>query len=76
MKTMKQLESKIEDYKRFVITLIILSSYFFVGTIISMHVYQNQLEEMMMTLTLIGLTAAFYFTLKLSDFQKRISEEE
>ncbi|WP_139823856.1 YrhC family protein [Thalassobacillus devorans] len=73
---MKQLESKIEDYKRFVITLIILSSYFFVGTIISMHVYQNQLEEMMMTLTLIGLTAAFYFTLKLSDFQKRISEEE
>ena len=76
MKTMKQLESKIEDYKRFVITLIILSSYFFVGTIISMHVYQNQLEEMMMTLTLIGLTVAFYFTLKLSDFQKRISEEE
>ena len=76
MKTMKQLETKIEDYKRFVITLIILSSYFFVGTIISMHVYQNQLEEMMMTLTLIGLTVAFYFTLKLSDFQKRISEEE
>ncbi|MFG6121287.1 YrhC family protein [Thalassobacillus sp. B23F22_16] len=73
---MKQLETKIEDYKRFVITLIILSSYFFVGTIISMHVYQNHLEEMMITLTLIGLTAAFYFTLKLSDFQKRISEEE
>ncbi|WP_229717892.1 YrhC family protein [Thalassobacillus devorans] len=73
---MKQLETKIEDYKRFVITLIILSSYFFVGTIISMHVYQNQLEELMMTLTLIGLTAAFYFTLKLSDFQQRISEGE
>ncbi|WP_028783295.1 YrhC family protein [Thalassobacillus devorans] len=76
MNSMKQLENKIEDYKRFIITLIIVSSYFFVGTLISMYVYHNRLEDLMVTLTLIGLATAFYFTLKLTDFQRKLSEEE
>ncbi|MFG6114246.1 YrhC family protein [Halobacillus sp. MO56] len=76
MNSMKQLENKIEDYKRFVITLIIVSSYFFIGTIISMYVYHNQLEGLMVTLTLTGLATAFYFILKLSEFQQKLMEEE
>ncbi|SEA95671.1 YrhC-like protein [Thalassobacillus cyri] len=76
MNSMKQLENKIEDYKRFIITLIIVSSYFFIGTIISMYVYHNQLEGLMVTLTLMGLATAFYFILKLTEFQQKLTEEE
>ncbi|MBM7554681.1 YrhC family protein [Thalassobacillus pellis] len=73
---MNQVEKKIEDYKRFILTLIILSSYFFIGTIISMYVYHNDLESIMVTLTLIGLTFAFYFTLQLSELQQQLHQHE
>ncbi|MFD1018844.1 YrhC family protein [Thalassobacillus hwangdonensis] len=74
MNPVKELKGKIDDFKRFIMTLLILSSYLFIGTLISMYEYKNGLEGLMMALTVTGLGVAFYFTLKVSRFQKQLYE--
>ncbi|WP_173916064.1 YrhC family protein [Halobacillus sp. Marseille-Q1614] len=70
----KALEGKAADYKRFTMTLLILSGYLYIGVLISMFEYHSTAYYYLFGLIAVLLIAAFIFVRKLQHIQKDLSE--
>lgn len=72
----KVLKAKIEDYQRFVITLIILATYFYMGIIISVYIEESGNANLLAILALTSLTIAGWFSYLLKKWQHRLNEKD
>jgi len=73
----KQLQAKVDDYRRFVITLLIVSFYFYMGSLIT--VYLEPFQEgfiILMILTSLSILSSFYFLLKWKKCKQTLAENE
>ncbi|UOQ93816.1 YrhC family protein [Halobacillus shinanisalinarum] len=75
MKSTEWIESKIADYKRFTLTLLILSSYLYIGVLISIYEYHSQAYLYLLIMIAGLLSAAFGFVLKLKKLRQHLLEE-
>ncbi|KHE71784.1 YrhC family protein [Halobacillus sp. BBL2006] len=74
MKSTESVEKKIKDYNRFILTLLIFSTYLYAGTLISIFEYQTRLHFYLYPLILIGLGTAFMLILKVKKWRQVLSE--
>ncbi|MGI8316061.1 YrhC family protein [Halobacillus mangrovi] len=74
MQSTEWIEKKIKDYKRFILTLLIFSSYLYAGTLISIYEYRTTLHFYLYPLILIGLATAFLMILKVRKWKQVLSE--
>ncbi|WP_101844366.1 YrhC family protein [Halobacillus sp. Marseille-P3879] len=75
MDSNKQLENKLADYRRFTLTLLILSGYMYAGVIISLYEYQtNACYYLFAVITALLITASI-FVKKINKWQKKLREE-
>ncbi|QSS99043.1 hypothetical protein IMZ31_13235 [Pontibacillus sp. ALD_SL1] len=70
------LKARMEDYSRFIITLLILSVYFYLGTIITTYLTESNHEVLMMGLTSLSMGAAFFFTLRWKKCRQALQDQE
>ncbi|MCA0969996.1 YrhC family protein [Halobacillus litoralis] len=76
MNSNEWMKKKILDYKRFVMTLLILSSYLYIGTLISIYEYHADYHLYLLPLLTLTLPAAFVLTLKTKRWQRALSEDQ
>ncbi|RWZ59998.1 hypothetical protein EQV77_01485 [Halobacillus fulvus] len=69
MREAEDRERKITDYKRFVLTLIIVSTYLYVGSLISLFEYQTNAYLYMLPLSSLFLLIAYRMILKIRQWQ-------
>ncbi|WP_226583241.1 YrhC family protein [Halobacillus litoralis] len=74
MKTTEWLSKKIQDYQRFVMTLLIMSSYLYAGTLISIFEYKTQSYLFLYPIIAIALFMAFLMTLKVKRWKRHLIE--
>jgi len=73
----KQLQAKVEDYSRFVITLLIVSFYFFMGSLITVYLKPSSEGSItLMILTSVSIVTSFYFVLKWKKCKQTLAENE
>ncbi len=73
----KQLQAKVVDYKRFVMTLLIVSFYFYLGTLITVYLKPVQEGSMiLMGLTSVSIIASFYFLFQWKKCKTILAENE
>ncbi|QDP40685.1 YrhC family protein [Radiobacillus deserti] len=73
----KLLKAKIEDYSRFLITLLIVSSYFYIGMLINTYLEPNLDKAIFLVfLMLTSLFVAGVFAGLLKKWMTRIQEDE
>ncbi|GGD04132.1 YrhC family protein [Pontibacillus salipaludis] len=70
------LKARMEDYSRFIITLLILSVYFYLGTIITTYLTESDYGALMMGLTTVSMGAAFFFTLRWKKCSQVLQDQE
>lgn len=73
---MEEIKGKMEDYSRFIVTLIILSFYLYIGTVINTFVYQSSQAIILVFLTIVSLSAAMVFVLKWKKYQQILLKSE
>ncbi|MFC0522522.1 YrhC family protein [Pontibacillus salicampi] len=72
----KQLQGKVEDYKRFILTLIILSVYFYMGTIITTFIHPSGYNLLLLGITIASIVAAGVFVQRWQKLNKQLHEME
>ncbi|WP_431798750.1 YrhC family protein [Halobacillus andaensis] len=75
MDSNKQLENKLADYRRFTLTLLILSGYMYAGVIISLYEYQTNAYYYLFAVITALLITASIFVKKINKWQKKLREE-
>lgn len=70
----KELKAKIEDYSRFIITLIIVSFYFYLGSIISIYIEPKEGGSMLMLLSGASISVAMFFVVLWKKWKKDYQE--
>ncbi|MCD5323660.1 MULTISPECIES: YrhC family protein [Pontibacillus] len=70
------LKARMEDYSRFIVTLLILSVYFYLGTIITTYLTESNYELLMMGLTTISISAAFVYTMRWKKCSQKLQDQE
>lgn len=75
MQTSNWLKGKIMDYRRFVVTLLIISCYLYAGTLISIFEYGTKAYLYLYPILGVFLITAFIMTLKLRKWNQQIIEE-
>ncbi|MEC3883193.1 YrhC family protein [Halobacillus sp. HZG1] len=75
MDTSQELKKKVMDYKRFVMTLLIMSTYLYIGTLISLYEYGT--TTYLFLYPVIGLTlfTAFFMTLKIRKWKRQLIKD-
>ncbi|WP_255574542.1 YrhC family protein [Halobacillus sp. Nhm2S1] len=73
--TSQWLKEKISDYKRFVITLLIMSTYLYIGTLISLYEYGTKAYLFLYPVMGIALVTAFVMTWKIRKWKKKLVED-
>ncbi|MRH43042.1 hypothetical protein GH741_10130 [Aquibacillus halophilus] len=68
------IKNKIADYSRFLITLLILSIYFYLGMIINIFLAPTGKENILIGLLLASLMTAGWFTILLKKWQSQLNE--
>ncbi|ELK45532.1 YrhC family protein [Halobacillus sp. ACCC02827] len=63
-------KKKIADYKRFIMTLLIFSSYLYIGTLISLYEYGTATYMYLYPLIGAALITAFLMTMKIRKWQR------
>ncbi|WP_226036979.1 YrhC family protein [Aquibacillus saliphilus] len=74
LETMK-IKNKIEDYSRFLVTLLILSIYFYLGMIINVFLSPTGKESILIGLLLVSLSISGWFALLLRKWQIQLNEQ-
>ena len=74
MKMSEILEKKIVDFQRFIITLLMLTGYLYIGTLISIYEYEMELHLYLYPFIISGLLTAFVMVLKVKRWQ-RVQED-
>lgn len=72
----KELKAKMEDYKRFIMTLIILSFYFYIGSLINLYIEPKDGGPLLMLLSGVSITAALVFIMKWKKCNKVVQENQ
>lgn len=75
MKSNDWMKKKISDYKRFIVTLLILSSYLYIGTLISIYEYQANYHLYLYPLLIFTLLSAMVMSLKTKSWQRKVMED-
>ncbi|WP_186576484.1 YrhC family protein [Aquibacillus kalidii] len=70
----KHLKDKIEDYSRFLFTLLILSIYFYLGMIINTFLEPSDKYGILIILMLVSISLAAWFAFLLKRWQNQLSE--
>jgi hypothetical protein len=71
----KDMKAKIEDYRRFVITLLILSIYFYLGMVITVYIEeQSGNSNLLIGLMLVCIVVAGWFSLLLRNWVKKLND--
>lgn len=71
----KNMEKKISDYKRFITTLLILSSYLYVGTLISLFEYHTKLYIFLYPIIAFSLLTALVMTIMVKKWTQTMLEQ-
>lgn len=58
MKSMKQLKAKIEDYQRFIATLLIFGSYLYIGAINNIYIHPASDGKVLLALSFFSILAS------------------
>ncbi|KGX88956.1 YrhC family protein [Pontibacillus litoralis] len=74
MEQVTELKARIEDYKRFIITLLIMSVYFYLGTLITTYIKPNAMNLLFLSITMISLCIAAFFIWKVKKWNDDMSE--
>ncbi|UOQ46305.1 YrhC family protein [Halobacillus salinarum] len=69
MKSTKWMTKKISDFKRFTMTLLILSSYLYIGSLISIFAYHSSAYKLLLPAVVLILATALTFTFKIKKWQ-------
>ncbi|MBM7569581.1 YrhC family protein [Aquibacillus albus] len=69
-----KLKQKIEDYSRFLVTLIILSIYFYLGMIITLIIEPSDKGYLLIVLMLGSLSIAGWFSYLINKWRKKLNE--
>ncbi|MCA1009762.1 YrhC family protein [Halobacillus halophilus] len=75
MKSTEWMEKKISDYKRFIMTLLILISYLYIGTLISIFEYHTTIHYFLYPVIGAGLIYAFLLIKKVKKMQQILTSE-
>ncbi|MCP3025597.1 YrhC family protein [Halobacillus sp. A5] len=75
MDSTKHLENKLRDYRRFTMTLLILSSYLYIGVIISLYEYQTNAYYYLFAVIAVLLGTSAIFINKIKHWQQKLREE-
>lgn len=75
MQNSSWLKGKIMDYRRFVLTLLIISCYLYAGTLISIFEYGTKAYLYLYPILAVFLLTAFIMTLKLRKWNQQMIEE-
>ncbi|WLR46190.1 YrhC family protein [Halobacillus litoralis] len=75
MNTSQWLKKKVMDYKRFVMTLLIMSTYLYIGTLISLYEYGTKAYLFLYPVIGIALLTAFIMTLKIRKWKRQLIED-
>ncbi|MDL4841464.1 YrhC family protein [Aquibacillus rhizosphaerae] len=70
----EKIQQRIEDYSRFLITLLILSIYFYLGMVINIFIEPTDKSTLLIGLMLGSLAVAGFFTYLLSKWRKQLNE--
>ncbi|KGX93637.1 hypothetical protein N781_10970 [Pontibacillus halophilus JSM 076056 = DSM 19796] len=69
MDSKKGMEGKIKDYGRYVLTLLMLSFYLFLGSVITTYLRPSEYNGVLFILTMFTLTATAYFVFRYKQLQ-------
>ncbi|TGB04225.1 YrhC family protein [Halobacillus salinus] len=72
MRSNEWMEKKISDYKRFIVTLLILSSYLYIGTLISIYEYQTNFHYYLYAILSLTLPSAIVMIAKTKRWQRKL----
>ncbi|MYL47875.1 hypothetical protein GLV98_00170 [Halobacillus litoralis] len=75
MDTSQWLKKKVMDFKRFVMTLLIMSTYLYIGTLISLYEYGTKSYLFLYPVIGIALMTAFIMTLKIRKWKQQLIED-
>ncbi|MGP4061626.1 YrhC family protein [Halobacillus litoralis] len=75
MKSTEWMKKKIIDYKRFIMTLLIFSSYLYIGTLISIYEYHTNAHLYLYPVIASALITSLIMTMKIRKWQKGTAEE-
>lgn len=70
----QQIKQKIDDYSRFLITLIILSIYFYLGMIITNFIEPSNKGVLIVFLLLFSLSLAGWFLFLITKWRKQLNK--
>lgn len=73
--TSQWLKKKVMDYKRFVMTLLIMSTYLYIGTLISLYEYATKAYLFLYPVIGTALLTAFIMTLKIRKWKRQLVED-
>ncbi|WP_407269522.1 YrhC family protein [Radiobacillus sp. PE A8.2] len=73
---MISMKQKIEDYSRFLVTLLILSFYLYLGMLITVFFNPSELANLVIGLLLVSISIAGAFAWKLRSMQFQYNELE
>ncbi|MBA2173512.1 hypothetical protein H0266_01220 [Halobacillus locisalis] len=76
MNSNEWMKNKISDYKRFIATLLILSIYLYIGTLISLYEYKTDLHLYLYPVLALTLLTAFVLSIKLKRWNQSLREDQ
>ncbi|MFD2046148.1 YrhC family protein [Ornithinibacillus salinisoli] len=76
MNSKTKLQSKLKDYQRFIITLILLSTYLFLGGVNNVFVYPSENGEKLLYLSGTLLIVGLVFSIQYVKIKRIITENE
>ncbi|MFC3883010.1 YrhC family protein [Bacillus songklensis] len=75
-KMIRELQTKISDYTRFIYILLAVSTFLYLGTVIGNGEKDPLQMDVMMGTTAVLLGGAFYFAYKIKKMNKEMEKEE
>lgn len=76
MKTNEWMKNKISDYKRFIATLLILSIYLYIGTLISLYEYKTDFHLYLYPVLALTLLSSFVLSIKVKSWNQALREDQ
>lgn len=74
MKSTKQVKAKIEDYQRFIATLLIFGSYLYIGAINNIYIHPTSDGKLLLILSFSSIIVSIIFFDRQYKLQKTIKE--
>lgn len=76
VKSSKQLKEQIRDYRRFVATLVIVSSYLYIGGIHDIYIQPSSEGHVLLVLSLITTSLSFTFMVRCCQLKRYLNNKK